>query len=154
MTHQGTSFRTIFVYCQAAEALLSLSDVVLAMRLNVGYGIPDSIFVLGSEGVATVLGRITLQPFLLIAARLCPAGCEASLYAFFMSTHNFGHAVSGWVGASLLPAFGVTSGAYDHLPALLMLRTACMFLPMFLVGPLLNSVEETTGNNDARKRTE
>ena len=45
-----------------------------------------------------------MQPFLVASARLCPPGSEATLYAFFMSTYNFGHAAAGSLGAALLPA--------------------------------------------------
>ena len=83
---EGVPFRSIFIYCQLALALLSLSDVVLTLRLNAALGIPDWAFVVGADAVATLIARLTMQPFFVIAARLCPPGCEAALYAFFMST--------------------------------------------------------------------
>ena len=111
--------------------------MVLVSRLNLAVGVPDAAFVIGSDVVATVISRLTMQPFFVIAARLCPAGTEASLYAFFMSTFNFGNAVAGSWGGVILPVFGVAKGAYDGLTSLLLLRSACMLLPLLLIGPLL-----------------
>ena len=134
---EGLPFRSIFLYAQLAVALLSLSDVALALRLNVALGVPDWAFVVGMDAISTVVSRLTMQPFFVIAARLCPPGCEAALYAFFMSTFNFGNAASGSLGAACLGLFGVGRGAFDSLPALLLLRTGAMFLPLLLIDPLL-----------------
>ena len=54
-----------------------------------------------------------------------------------MSTWNLGQAASSTLGAALLPLFGVAKGAYDGLPALLLLRSASMLLPLALIPHLL-----------------
>jgi len=83
-----------------------------------------------------------MQPFFVIAARLCPIGCEAALYSFFMSTFNFGHAASGFLGSGVMPLFGVAKGSYDGLTNLLLLRSACMLMPLLLLRPLLGGIEK------------
>ena len=82
-----------------------------------------------------------MQPFLVIAARLCPPGCEAALYAFFMSTYNFGNTLSGAFGSALTPLFGIEKGKYERLPQLLLVRAACTLLPLALLRPLLGGVD-------------
>jgi hypothetical protein len=134
---QGTNFLRIFFICQLALAATSLLEVLLVSRLNLALGLPDTVFVLGSGALHVVISRLTMQPFYVIAGRLCPPGVEASLYAAFMSVHNLGHAASGMFGAAILPFFGVEKGAYQGLPALLLLRSACMLLPLVLMRPLL-----------------
>eukprot|EP00548_Thalassiothrix_antarctica_P010277 CAMPEP_0194160004 /NCGR_PEP_ID=MMETSP0152-20130528/78147_1 /TAXON_ID=1049557 /ORGANISM="Thalassiothrix antarctica, Strain L6-D1" /LENGTH=115 /DNA_ID=CAMNT_0038869639 /DNA_START=526 /DNA_END=873 /DNA_ORIENTATION=- len=109
-------------------------------------GIPDYVFVLGTDAIGVVLSRISMQPFLVIAARLCPAGCEAALYAFFMSTYNFGNTISGIWGAAITPYFGVDRENLDNLPQILLLRTACTLLPLLFLKPLLGSVDKTNAN--------
>ena len=149
---RGARFRAVFFWCQLLEAVASLGDVALALRLNARLGVPDAAFAVGSEAVSTVLGRVAMQPFFVVAARLCPPGCEASLYAFFMATHNLGSAASGALGAALLPAFGVARHAYAHLWALLLLRSALMCVPMLLVGPCLRDVEDAGAGEAARPK--
>lgn len=149
---QGCGFRKIFISCQLLLALLSVSDVILALRLNVAFGIPDKVFVIGSDAVSTVISRLTMQPFFVIAARLCPPGCEAALYAAFMSVFNGGNAMSGAFGAQLLPYFGIESGAYAGLPALLGLRSAMMLLPLLLIDPLLGGAFAVPKTDAAAKK--
>ena len=83
---QGIGFLRLFLWCQLAAAAISLLDLALVSRANLALGIPDKFFVLGSDALGTVLNRLTMQPFLVIAGRLCPSGCEAALFACFMST--------------------------------------------------------------------
>ena len=54
-----------------------------------------------------------------------------------MSTFNLGNTVASSLGALCLHVFGVGRGAFDNLPALLLLRTATMFLPLLFIDPLL-----------------
>ena len=139
---QGVGFARIFFVCQAVTALLSLSDLALVRRWNAAVHLPDEAFVLGSDVLGTVISRFSAQPFFVVAARLCPPGSEATLYSFFMSTYNFGNTAAGSFGAALLPAFGVAKGEYAGLPALLGVRSACMLLPLLLVGPLLRGLDQ------------
>ena len=139
----GYSFSQIFVYCQLATLGLCLLDVLLVSRVSSTYlGLPDRVFVLGTDVFGTVLSRMSSQPFFLIAARLCPPGCEATLYALFMSTSNFGHTLSGMFGAFVTPMFGVEQGQYEGLTGLLLLRAFCTMLPLALIAPLLKGVNQ------------
>jgi len=131
------AFDTIFFYSQLALAVMSLGDLILVLRLNIAWGISDVAFVIGSDSVSTIISRLAMQSFFIIAARVCPEGCEAALYAFFMSTSNFGSTVSGMFGSFVTPYFNVSSGEYGGLAGLLAFRSACMILPLFLVRSLL-----------------
>jgi len=139
---EGVGFVNLFLGCQLAAAALSLLDVLLVSRVSASLGVPDHVFVLGSDALGTVLNRLMMQPFLVIAARLCPTGVEATLYACFMSTFNFGSTLSGALGALLMPAFGVEKGTYDGFVALLLVRSTLMLAPVLLVKPLLGGVEQ------------
>lgn len=139
---KGFSFLRIFTMCQIATTVLCLLDVLLAARITASIGVPDWMFVLGTDAVAVVLSRIAMQPFLVISARLCPVGCEASLYAMFMSIYNLGNTLSGVFGAAVISYFGVSRDNFDNLPHLLMLRAACSLLPLVLLKPLLDGVEQ------------
>lgn len=149
----GVAFKRIFYCAQAALALLSLGDLCLVLRLNLRVGIPDAAFVVGADSVATVIERLTLQPFLVIAARVCPPGCEAALYAFFMSTFNFGATASGVFGTFITPHFGVASGDYDGLPKLLAFRSCCMLAPILLIHYLLPEQSAPSESESSEKAT-
>ena len=138
---QGIGFLRLFAWCQCAGTGLCLLDVLLASGVTARVGLPNHVFVLGTDALGVVLNRLTMQPFLVIAARLCPPGCEAALYAFFMSTYNFGNTLSGAFGSALTPLFGIEKGKYERLPQLLLVRAACTLLPLALLRPLLGGVD-------------
>jgi hypothetical protein len=46
------------------------------------------LFVLGDSALITVLARVAAMPILVLAARLCPEGVEATLFATLMSVLN------------------------------------------------------------------
>lgn len=70
------------------------------------------------------------MPILVLAARLCPEGVEATLFATLMSVLNGGAYVGSLMGSGLTQAFGVTSDNFDNLFWLVALCNVCTLLPM------------------------
>ena len=56
---EGVGFVRLFLGCQLAQAALSLLDVLLVSRRTLG--VPDHLFVLGTDALGTVLSRMTMQ---------------------------------------------------------------------------------------------
>ena len=73
------------------------------------------------------------MPLLVLAARLCPMGVEATLFAFLMSVMNTGRAVSEWWGAALLQLIGVRREKYERLWLAVAIRMACRLLPLLFL---------------------
>ena len=76
------------------------------------------------------------MPVLVLAARLCPQGMEATLFATLMSISNGGSVVGGLVGAGLTQLFGVTKNSFDNLAFLIILCNLSSLLPLPLLGLL------------------
>ena len=55
------------------------------------------------------------MPILVLAARLCPEGVEATLFATLMSILNAGAFTGSALGAALTSWLGVTSTNFDNL---------------------------------------
>jgi len=70
------------------------------------------------------------MPILVLAARLCPPGVEATLFATLMSISNGGGVAGGVLGAGLTELLGVTSHNFDNLAYLLVLCNASSLLPL------------------------
>lgn len=70
------------------------------------------------------------MPILVLAARLCPPGVEATLFATLMSISNGGGVAGGVLGAGLTQFLGVTSQNFDNLALLLVLCNASSLLPL------------------------
>lgn len=86
------------------------------------------------------------MPILVLAARMCPEGVEATLFATLMSLLNGGGSVGNVLGAALTAALGVTSTNFDNL--FLLVRMQCMCVCMFGFVPrgLCMFVEEWLGH--------
>lgn len=76
------------------------------------------------------------MPVLVLAARLCPEGMEATLFATLMSICNGGSVLGGLLGAGLTQVFGVTRDRFDNLAALIILCNLSSLLPLPLLGLL------------------
>lgn len=73
------------------------------------------------------------MPMLIIAAKVCPRGAEATVFAMLTALSNFGAAVSSYFGATLLVIFDVKSGNYDNLNSLLLIKVLCRLSTLLLV---------------------
>ena len=111
-------------------------QLVLVTGLNEKLGISNEIFCLGDEIVLTVLGRISFMPVLVLAARVCPEGVEATLFATLMSILNGGSVTGGFLGSGVTKVLGVTSEDFTNLAPLVAICAFGTLLPL----PLLKLV--------------
>jgi hypothetical protein len=129
-------FRRTFYYFITLAALLGIPDITLIMRWNLALGISDEWFVFGEAAIAPILRRCTAMPLYIIAAKVCPEGAEATVFAMLTALGNFGAAVSSYVGASLLIVFNIDSSNYDNFVWLILVKM-CFRLCTLLLIPLL-----------------
>jgi hypothetical protein len=91
------------------------------------------------------MGQIAFMPVLVLSARLCPPGVEATLFASLMSIVNLAGLVSHELGALLTHWLGVTETNFDHLWQLVLLTNLTTLLPLPLVFllPAVSAQSET-----------
>ena len=97
-----------------------------------------------------ILLQASFMPVLVLAARLCPQGMEATLFATLMSISNGGSVVGGLVGAGLTQLFGVTKDSFDNLTFLIILCNLSSLLPL----PLLGLLPQDNPDDASTKETE
>jgi hypothetical protein len=107
---------------------------LLVTHVNRSLGIDDRWFSLGDSLILTIAGRIAFMPVLVLAARLCPEGIEATLFALLMSVLNISALCSFQLGAGLTYLLGVTESNFDNLWILVLIANVTSLLPL----PLLN----------------
>ena len=91
------------------------------------------------------------MPVLVLAAKLCPTGVEATVFATLMSIFNGAGVLSDFLSACLTRALGVTSTEFDNLALLIVLCNLSSLLPIPFLG-LLTPVEgEGEGGGDGSK---
>lgn len=131
---------------------LGLSSLLLITHANRSLGIPDGAFVFGDDVALSVLGQIAFMPTLVMAARLCPPGVEAVLFATLMSIFNGASTIGTEVGAGLTKYLGVTETNFDNLFLLTVICNLSSLYPLFFIGWLDDvggqSEEETEKGNE------
>lgn len=133
---RGVPFRRIFGWTTVVSALLGLTSLVLVTHANRALGISDQWFSLGDSLILTVAGQIAFMPVLVLAARLCPSGIEATLFALLMSVLNLANLSSYELGALLTHWLGVSEENFDNLWLLVLIANLSTLLPLPLLGLL------------------
>ncbi len=129
-------FRTIFGWTTLISAILGMTALLLVTHMNRTLGIDDYWFSLGDSLVLTVMGEIAYMPVLVLAARLCPPGVEATLFALLMSVLNLAGLVSHELGAGLTHLLGITETNFDRLWILITITNLTTLLPLPFLGLL------------------
>ncbi|WJX20927.1 hypothetical protein P8452_10410 [Trifolium repens] len=133
---KNVPLRKIFIGTTILGSTLGMTQVFLVTGLNRKFGISDEWFAIGDSLILTVLSQASFMPVLVLAARLCPEGMEATLFATLMSVSNGGSVLGGLIGAGLTQVFGVTKDRFDNLAALIILCNLSSLLPLPLLGLL------------------
>jgi folate/biopterin transporter len=133
---QDVPLRTVFFWTIVMGTVLGLTQLLLVTGINQSLGISNEWFSIGDSLVLTVLGQVSFMPILVLAARLCPPGVEATLFATLMSISNGGAVLGGLTGAALTQLLGVTSENFQNLALLLVLCNVSSLLPLPFLGLL------------------
>merc|ERR1711988_78815 len=126
-------YRSIFMFSQILLFVLSLSDWVFVNRWNLEIGINDHVFVIGTEVIDPIVSRLNSMPMFILSSRLCPEGCEATLFALFMALSNFGSDMAACFGVGMLKAWGISREDETRLPDLVLFRSFFKLLPIFFL---------------------
>jgi folate/biopterin transporter len=101
------TYRSLLVFSSVMVTVLSFLDVVMFTRCNIWLGLPDTIFVLGSQASATVIKQWQWMPGMVMLSQLCPSGMEAIMFALLAGCANIGNTISDYFGAYVLEALQI-----------------------------------------------
>ena len=141
-------FRTILGWSTVIAAALGMTTLLLVTHTNRALGIDDRWFSLGDSLILTVVGQITWMPVLVLSARLCPKGVEATLFALLMSIWNLSGLLSHELGALLTSWLGVTEHNFDRLWLLVIITNLSTLLPLPFLGWLPSSDPKAEEGNE------
>lgn len=127
-------FRVIFGWTMVISAVLGMTTLLLVTHTNRALGIDDRWFSLGDSLILTVMGQIAYMPVLVLAARLCPPGVEATLFALLMSVSNLAGLVSYELGALLMQGLGISETNFSQLWLLVVITNLSTILPLPFLG--------------------
>jgi folate/biopterin transporter len=127
---KSVPFRVIFGWSTVISTVLGMTMLLLVTHTNRTLGIDDRWFSLGDNLILTVMGQIAYMPVLVLAARLCPPGVEATLFALLMSIFNLAGMVSYEIGAIIMHWLGITESNFDSLWILVIITNLSTLLPL------------------------
>ncbi|QLE59089.1 folate/biopterin family MFS transporter [Nostoc sp. TCL26-01] len=131
---KSVPFRVIFGWSTVLSTVLGMTMLLLVTHTNRALGIDDHWFSLGDSLILTVAGQIAYMPVLVLSARLCPPGVEATLFALLMSVFNLAGMVSFELGAIMMKWLGITENNFELLWLLVLITNLSTLLPL----PFLN----------------
>ncbi|KAL0323636.1 UNVERIFIED_CONTAM: Folate-biopterin transporter 1, chloroplastic [Sesamum angustifolium] len=139
---KSVPLQKIFLVTTVIGSALGMTQVLLVTGLNRQFGISDEWFAIGDSLIITVLGQVSFMPVLVLAAKICPEGMEATLFATLMSISNGGSVLGGLIGAGLTQLFGITKDEFDNLTSLIILCNLSSLLPLPLLGLLPQDITD------------
>jgi folate/biopterin transporter len=151
----NASLRKLFFWIIVASVVLSLPTLGLIYGWYEYLGVSPKFFAMADTLISAPLSEIGFLPLMVLIARICPKGVEATMFAVLASLANIGLAVSDLGGAWLSAAFDVRQATsiatdvagefltipanYDNLHLVVWIAILSSFLPM----PLLWKIPET-----------
>lgn len=139
---KAVPLRRILGAAVVLSATMGMTPLLLVTHANRALGIGDRWFSLSDSAILTVLGQVSFMPVLVLAASLCPAGIEATLFALLMSAFNAGGIASNALGGWLTAALGVTETNFENLWLLILIANLSSLLPL----PFLRWIPATAGD--------
>ncbi|HEY9743705.1 MAG TPA: folate/biopterin family MFS transporter [Coleofasciculaceae cyanobacterium] len=127
-------FRSLMGWTTVISTVLGMTALILVTHTNRTLGIDDHWFSLGDSLILTMMGQIAWMPILVLAARLCPEGVEATLFALLMSINNLAGLLSHELGALLTHWLGITETNFDKLWLLVLITNTSSLLPLPFLG--------------------
>jgi folate/biopterin transporter len=140
-------FRVIFGWSTIIATALGMTSLLLVTHANRALGISDQWFSIGDSLILTVMGQIAYMPVLVLCARLCPRGVEATLFALLMSITNLAGLLSYESGALLTHWMGITDRNFDNLALLVIITNLSTLLPLPFLGWLPSASTENGDRN-------
>ena len=144
-------FRVIFAWSTVLSSILGMTMLLLVTHTNRLLGIDDHWFSLGDSVVLSVMGQIAFMQVMVLAARLCPSGVEATLFALLMSVFNSAGAVSRAFGALITYWLGITATNFESLWLLVLITNLSTLLPLPFINWLPAAEEQTETSIDGEQ---
>lgn len=127
------AFRDLLFWTQLLYGLSGMLDLIMVLRWNLKFGIPDYFFVVVVESTAQMTNRLKWMPMLVLSSKLCPSGIEGTFFALLMSIDNVGLLSASWGGGFVLHVLKITRTRFDTLWLAILIRNILRITPLCLL---------------------
>jgi folate/biopterin transporter len=139
-------FRTMFTWGILLSTALGMTTLILVTHANRLLGIDDHWFSIGDSLIITVIGQVVFMPILVLSAKLCPPGIEATFFALLMSIYNFAGTVSYGLGSIIMKWLGITENQFDSMWLLIIITNCSSLIPILFIKWLPDAKVEIDNN--------
>lgn len=145
------TYRKMFAITGFLYIVTCIPNVFLFKRYNLVWGIPDTVFVLGSEVMQVVIGQLNSMPFSVMMLGLCEPAVAATLYAIMAGSNNLGNVFASFQGAfvleqlSIRPNGNVTgeSAQFENLWIASLISILIQVVPLLFISCLIPDIKQT-----------
>jgi len=142
-----TPWRDVFIYTTLISVFFSVMQVVLILRINKRWGLPDFLFALGDTAAVQFTYAIQSMPSSIMFVMLCPPGNEGVTYALLTTVGNLAWTIAQDLGGALTLVFDVKNeslarGDFTGVLHLTLFTSLVQLLPVSFVFLLPKSPAE------------
>lgn len=101
------SYRSVLIITNTTCIIVSIFNVFFYKRLNVQWGVPDTVFVIGSDILHVIAFTWVSIPITGMMYKLCPDGVESTVFALLAGSSNLGLNLASYQGAYVMNAFHI-----------------------------------------------
>lgn len=134
---KDVEYRNLICIAQVLLIGVSFIDLGLVTETYKTFGVPAWTFVVGEDVFGSTIGfTFEMLPLLVMSAKICPFGIEATFYALFTSVSNIGFAISGMFGGFLIQVLDVKTGQYELMWVLVVIKAFSYLIPLMFLSLL------------------
>ena len=127
-------YRTLLAGAQILLAIFSATDYLLVSFVDptnaTVFGVDARWFAIFGEVINDVMSQVKLMPLLVLAAQICPASIEATLFAFIMQNLNTGGSYQNYWGSWIMDYFGISLFDFSGLANANLMRVFWKLSPL------------------------
>jgi folate/biopterin transporter len=140
---KNIEYRDIIALAQVLLAATGLIDLCLVTGFYKELGIPAWVFVVGDDVIgSSIQFSFKMLPLMVMCAKICPSGIEATFFALFTAVFNIGFALSGLFGSLLMKLFDVNTNQYDLMWVLVLIQSFTKLIPLLFLPLLPRKIKE------------
>jgi len=141
------SWRKVYVVSTLVAFVFTAMQVVLVLRLNATWGVPDVVFAVGDQILLVLSDSIHVMPHIIMFIMLCPEGAEGTTFALLTTISSLAGTVASSIGTFLTSIWDVSNatlsqGQFDGILKLTILTSVIQTLPIVLVFLIPNNRAE------------
>jgi len=131
--------KVLFFWIMVASVVLSLPTMGLIYGWYLYLGVSPEFFAMADTLISAPLSEIGFLPLMVLIARVCPKGVEATMFALLASLANIGLVFSDVGGAFLSKIFNVRQATdtlpanYENLHIVMWIAILSSFLPLIIL---------------------